>query len=69
MMRIEMKLGDLLKERGMTQKELAKSTGLTPTQISMICRGMGTGVNKKHLAKIADVLGVTDIRQLVDFAE
>jgi len=65
-MRIVVKLGDLLKERDMTQKELAAKTGLTPTQVSIICRGMGTGVNKVHLAKIADTLGVTDIRELID---
>ena len=68
-MRIAVKLGDLLKERGMTQKELSKRTGLTPTQVSIICRGAGTGVNKAHLEVIAEALDVTDIRQLIDLVK
>jgi len=67
MRKIVIKVSNLLDKRGMTQKDLAEATGMTPTQISVICRNVGTGINKEHLAKIADVLGIKDLREIIDF--
>ena len=67
MRKIVIKVSNLLDKRGMTQKDLSEATGMTPTQISVICRNAGTGINKEHLAKIADVLGITDLREIIDF--
>ncbi len=67
MKKIRIRLKELLDERGMTQKEFAKISGMRESQISVICRNTGTGINKEHLEKIAEVLQITDIRDLIEF--
>ena len=65
--KIRNKVKDLLVQKGMTQKELAVRTGLRESQISIICRNTSTGINKKQLCKIAEILEVKDIHQILDF--
>ncbi len=67
MKKIRIRLKELLDERGMTQKEFAKLSGMRESQVSVICRNTGTGINKEHLEKIAEVLQITDIHDLIEF--
>lgn len=60
-------VADRLAERNMTQKELAQMTGLRPAAISEICNNQRTTINRDHLTKIAEALGIEDVRQLIDF--
>lgn len=66
-MKIVVKLKEALEKRNMTQKELAQLAEIRESSISELSRGVRTGVNKDHLSKIATVLGITDIRDLIDF--
>lgn len=66
-MKIVIKLKEVLQERNMTQKELAKRTGIREASISELVRSSKTGVNKEQLGKIATALHITDIRELFDF--
>lgn len=66
-MKVVIKLGEVLKQRGMTQKELAKLTGIRESGISALVRGSQTSFNKEQLAKIATMLEITDISELIDF--
>ena len=66
---IKMKVKELLDERKMTQKELAKRSGIRESTISDIVRGTRTVINFEHLSKVAEALNVTDIRELIDFEE
>ncbi|GAB6444916.1 transcriptional regulator [Bacillus cereus] len=66
-MKIVIKLGEVLKKRGMTQKELAKLTGIRESGISALVRSSQTSFNKEQIAKIATVLEITDIKELIDF--
>lgn len=63
---IRIRLKDLLEERNMKQKELAALTGIRESTISDICRGSRTVMNFNHIAKIAEALKITDIREIVE---
>jgi len=67
MRNIEVKLKEILKERNLTQEQLSEMTGIRRATISDISTNSKTAMNRVHLARIADVLGIDDIRQLIDF--
>jgi len=56
-----------LKERGLTQKELSKKTGIREATISVFARDAGTSINKEILAKIMEALGVKDVREIIEY--
>lgn len=66
---IRIRLKELLEERGLKQKELAEMTGIRESTISDICRGSRTVMNFEHIAKIAEVLGISDIRDLIELVQ
>lgn len=53
----------------MTQKTLAEITGIRESTISDISRGSRTVMNFEHIAKIAEALEISDIRELVVLQE
>lgn len=65
-MKIRVRLKEVLKEQGMSQKELAKKTGLRESTISDICRNSRTVINFEHLAKIAEAIEIVDIAELLE---
>ena len=67
MKHIYIRLKEVLEERKMTQKELAKLSGIRESQISVICRNVGTSINKEHLEKIAETLDIQDMHELIEF--
>ena len=58
-----------LPEKKMTQKTLAEITGIRESTISDISRGSRTVMNFEHIAKIAEALEISDIRELVVLQE
>ena len=66
---VKLKIKDLLEKRGITQKELSKLTGIRESTISEIVREGKTVLNFEHMARIAEALQVTDIRELMDFED
>lgn len=66
--RIELKVKELLKQKNISQKELAKIANMRESTVSDIVRGTRTGINFEHLSRIAEALDVQDITQLIDFA-
>ncbi|MEK5104189.1 helix-turn-helix transcriptional regulator [Cytobacillus sp. FSL M8-0252] len=62
---VELRLDVVLKERGMTQKELAELTGIRPAAISQITRGFVDRLNLDHIGRIATALKIDDIRELM----
>ncbi|PFA47899.1 transcriptional regulator [Bacillus anthracis] len=65
MLEVRFKLKDILEERNLTQKELAKLSNVREATISEIVRGTRTVINFKHLAAIANALNITDIQQIM----
>ncbi|WP_346200043.1 helix-turn-helix transcriptional regulator [Caldifermentibacillus hisashii] len=64
-LRIVLKIGEVLKTRGMTQKELAELTGIRPSAISVLARGYIERLNLDHVERIANALNIEDINELI----
>lgn len=67
MFKIELKVKELIENKGITQKKLAELSGVRESTISDIVRGTRTVINFEHLSKIARALDVHDIKDLIDF--
>ena len=65
MVKISLRVKELLKERNMSQKELATLSGVRESTISEICRNARTVINFEHLSKIAEALDIKDISDLI----
>lgn len=63
---IVIKLDDLLKERGISQKDLAMMTGMRIGTISEISNGKGISFNKVQLLAIMVALRLTSFDQLFE---
>lgn len=67
MLKVRLKVKELLIEKGISQKELSKMTGIRESTVSEICRGTKETINKEHISKIAETLGITEIGQIIEF--
>ncbi|MGG1445022.1 helix-turn-helix transcriptional regulator [Brevibacillus laterosporus] len=67
-MKVHIKLGVLLKERGISQRELSRLTGIRVSSINEMCNNETLRLPLDNLAKICEVLGVeiTDVLELTD---
>ena len=67
-MKLRVRLREVLKERKMPQKVLAKKAGLNENVISFLCNDGQTTVNKVQIGKVAEALKITDIRELLELS-
>lgn len=65
MKKIRLCLQEILDERHITQKELSELTRIYPATLNKMCRNEGIGINKAHLAKVAQALDINDISKLI----
>lgn len=63
------RLKEILNERKMSQKELAKLTGLRENTISEIVKNVRDAVNREHIGKIATVLNIKNPNEIFYFEE
>lgn len=66
-LRIHVRLKEVLKEKDMTQKELAELTGIRRAAISELANNLRTTINREHVEKIAEVLGIEKLEELIIF--
>ncbi|HFJ9501999.1 TPA: helix-turn-helix domain-containing protein [Bacillus paranthracis] len=66
---IKLRLNDILRERDMKQKELAKLSGLRESTVSDMVRGIRTSVNLDSLEKVMDCLDITDYNEMFEKVE
>lgn len=64
-MKLYVKLTEILKERNMTQKELAELTEIRPAAISELANNQRRSINREHIERIAEALGIKDISELI----
>jgi putative transcriptional regulator len=64
-MSIKIKLKEILKERGISQRELARLTGLRPNTISHLCSDQVDRIYLSTLVKVCKVLDI-DIQELIE---
>ena len=69
MRKFSIKLGKILKDKDMTQKELAELSGLRANAISEIVNNQRSTINKEHLMKICDALEIDDISELIEIVK
>ena len=58
----------LLSEKNMTQKELARLTGLDESAISLISRNTSDIINKQKAEIICEALGLTSLSELYEIS-
>lgn len=66
---IKINLKTLLKKHKLTQKQLEALSGVPQSRISKLCRDDRQEVNLLMLSKIANAMHITDICELLDFAD
>jgi putative transcriptional regulator len=64
-MKLRVKLDEVLKDRNMSQKELAGLTGIRPAAISELYNNQRKSINREHIEKIAAALDISDINELI----
>jgi putative transcriptional regulator len=69
MMKLTVKLKEVLKQRNMTQLELSKKANVRQAAISELCRNERQEINLEQMERIADALGISDIGELIQFEE
>lgn len=69
MRRVRIKLVDILKEREMTQAQLAALSDVRPNAISNLCRGYVDRLSIKHLEKLCDALQLKDLSELIELVD
>jgi len=63
---IHIKLADILKERDMTQAQIAKLADIRPNAISNLCRGYVDRLSIEHLEKLCEALQLASINELIE---
>lgn len=66
---VELRIGALIKSRGINQKQLAEMTGIREAAISQLCRGFVDRLNLDHIARIGTALKVKSIEELVQLVK
>ncbi|KAF6572224.1 helix-turn-helix domain-containing protein [Paenibacillus sp. SEL3] len=69
MLKLKIKLKEVLKEKGITQKQLEELSGVSQARISKLSSGDRQEVNLLMLEKIAHALDIKDISILLQFEE
>ncbi|MEC0183178.1 helix-turn-helix transcriptional regulator [Paenibacillus peoriae] len=69
MLKLRIKLKEVLKEKGITQKQLEELSGVSQARISKLSSGDRQEVNLLMLEKIAHALDIKDISVLLQFEE
>ena len=62
---IRLLVDEILIEKNMSQKDLCRLSGLNPSTISEICRGIRGAINTKHLEAIMNALEIEDFNQIM----
>ncbi|WP_274365325.1 helix-turn-helix domain-containing protein [Paenibacillus thermotolerans] len=69
MVRLKIRLQDVLDERGMSQNQLSKLSNVTQSKISNLCNNKLQELNIGIIERIANALNITDISKLMQFEE
>lgn len=66
MVKLRLKLGDIIKEKGLLQKDVAKETGLRPATISKYANGHVSIYDIKTLEKLMEFFKFDSLDQLIE---
>ena len=61
----EILINDLLAERNMSLRELARLSGIEPSNLSNLANGKRKKIYLEHIERIADALEIEDISKII----
>ncbi|MCY9592999.1 XRE family transcriptional regulator [Paenibacillus chitinolyticus] len=67
--KVVIKIGSLTKKRGISLRELSRLSDVRHAALSELSNGKRTNINFSHIERIADALGISDIREIIDLVE
>jgi putative transcriptional regulator len=67
--KVTVKIRTLLEERGMSLRELSRLTDIRHAALSELQNGKRESINFGHIERIAQALGITDIRDIIDLTD
>lgn len=66
-MRVVVKIPSLLEKHEISLRELSRLTDIRHAALSELQNGKRENINFGHIARIAEALKITDIREIIDF--
>ena len=63
--KVELLINDLLAERSMSLRELARLSGIEPSNLSNLANGKRERIYLEHIERIADALEITDTSKIM----
>ena len=63
--KVEVLINDLLAERNMSLRELARLSGIEPSNLSNLANGKRKRIYSEHIERIADALEIDDISKVI----
>ncbi|MFS0840371.1 helix-turn-helix domain-containing protein [Paenibacillus sp. 1P03SA] len=67
--KVVIKIASLTKKRGISLRELSRLSDVRHAALSELSNGKRTNINFSHIERIADALGISDIREIIDLVE
>ena len=67
--KVEVLINDLLAERQMSLRELARLSGIEPSNLSNSANGKRQKIYLEHIERIADALEIDDISEIIRIVE
>ncbi|MEB6069980.1 MULTISPECIES: helix-turn-helix domain-containing protein [Enterococcus] len=64
-LKVEILINDLLAERNMSLRELARISGIEPSNLSNLANGKRKKIYLEHIERIADALEIEDISKII----
>lgn len=63
--KVELLINDLLAERKMSLRKLARQSGIEPSNLSNLANGKRKKIYLEHIERIADALEIEDISKII----
>ncbi len=67
--KVEVLINDLLAERQMSLRELARLSGIEPSNLSNLANGKRQKIYLEHIERIVDALEIDDISEIIRIVE
>ncbi|WP_068614676.1 helix-turn-helix domain-containing protein [Paenibacillus tuaregi] len=67
--KVVVKIPELLRRRNISLRELSRLSDVRHAALSELSNGKRENINFSHIEKIADALGIDDIREIIDLVE
>lgn len=67
--KVVVKIGELTQKHNISLRELSRLSDVRHAALSELANGKRENINFSHIVRIAEALGIEDIREIVDLVE